>query len=175
MDLIQYLSRNNGANLDRIIPGLMKINDQYRFDASRFDMLSCTSDNFFYGIKILKPNTNLVGLQKIVDNSKWIKRFNGASLILIDARDYSLYKGVFSDASLSKDLTTKYYHIEGKEFFFSDNVVDYSALALREKSTIAAKVLTHPQVVSAVLRKFEKKNELLKPARVVYDVYSKVK
>jgi len=175
LDVIPYLSKNKGLSLSNIGLDLKLVDMMYRFDSNRFDILAYDysgPDTRIYGLKNLKVDVGLDGLQKIVDDAKWLERFNGHVIALIPASNKRLH-GVFDD--VPELITTKYYLSQGKEYCFLDDISDYAVVRHEAAKETASKIITSPQVIDFFLKQFEKKSTAIKLARGLFNAYNRTK
>jgi len=172
-DVITYLKKSNG-NIRHIVPELEIINDSYRFDAKRFDILACKySESRIYGIMDLRTRPDFSGMQRIVKDAEWIQKYKGAVITLMPIDDSTLH-GIFDDEVRSGLVIQKYYAAEGKDYTFMDDWKDYESIHTSRIMDDASRVLINPQMVDLFLKQFEKQLPAIKFAREVYKIYSKI-
>jgi len=173
LDVIPYLSRNKGLYLSHIGLNLKLVDSMYRFDSNRFDILAYDYEyEKFCGIKDLRTDVALKGLQKIVEDAKWLGRFKGNALVLIPAADKRLY-GAFDD--MQELIITKYYVADGKDYRFMDDLKEYGELKREKTKDTASRIITSPQVIDFFLKQFEKKSPAIKFARAAFSAYTKTR
>lgn len=173
-DIIRYLSKQKGVNLDQMMPGIFPVNEQYRFDSNKFDILTYSFEHeSFYGIKLVKPGSSLSFFQKISMDTAWISQFDGRVLLLIPA-DYRAYDRTIFDTVCASLIQEKYYAPCVGGFTFMDNPEARNAVITRKGSDIAAKVFTNPQVINYVFRKVAGKSEIGKLVKLAYNVGTKL-
>src|SRR3989344_6934060 len=120
-ELFSYLTKLKARNLEKLLPGLTRVNEKFRFDSERYDILaSCHGE--FIGIKEIAPD--MQGLQKIIADAEWIKRFNGKSLVLVSEQRLPYAEMVKHD-----NIIIKYYKPEIKGYSFFDTPEDKIAEA----------------------------------------------
>jgi len=158
--LINYLNRQHGRNLERIIPGLSKVNEKHRFDEHRFDILALdTDEKIFYGIKDCYQN-GASQLAKIREDAEWFKRY-GTPLMLLPS-DQKEKQAFFPE------IKTMFYFFQDREYHFVDHVDEKSE---KDKYTeLALKMLTHPQTINYVLTRMSRKSEVFRALKTLYSV-----
>jgi len=174
LDIIPYLSKNKGLYLSNIGLDLRLVDPMYRFDLGKFDMLTYDyADTRIFGIKNLKVDIGLKGLQKIVDDAEWLNKYNGHVITLIPAANTKLHN-IFDD--VPELITTKYYIPSGKDYIFLDDLREYEEMRreqTKEKTREAASnFLTSPRMVDFVLKQFEKKSPAIKILRGAINAYT---
>jgi len=176
-DLMLYLSNHHGRNLEKLLPDLKLVADQYRFDMKKFDLLGCTySDEAFFGIKELRNELTENGLATLIEDAGWLKKFKGKPILLIPASKKE-YDAVFNSEGIAGMFLTRYYSVDENEFIFTERPPLMSEKILsagKDWSGIVGKMLTHPQVINYALSKAGKKSEVFKIAKLAYSVYRKV-
>lgn len=174
-DVITYLKRSKD-NIRHMMPGLEPINDSYRFDSRRFDILACSHpDSKIYGIKDIGLVCDAKELQKLVKDAEWIQRYQGSVIILIPAVNRRL-DDLFDDETSGYlgCMIKKYYINAGKGYVFMDTLEGYAVARRARIEDTASKILTSPKIIDQVLRQFEKRSPAIRLVREVYNAYLKM-
>jgi len=171
-ELLPYLLLHKGVRLENILPDIRILNDNYRFDSNRFDILAVhKTEDIFYGIKLL-TSANYKSLQKIVDDSNWFKQYNGTSIILIP-QDKKEYWNIFNEETSAGLIIPKYYYPTKSDYVFADDPRQKFQESINSSGDKVLKMIQHPQLIDGVLRTFEKKSPLIKFARIALNAYHK--
>jgi hypothetical protein len=176
----QNLQRYLKRHIKQVDENLEIIEDKYRFDERKFDLLAAEPKEDRatpVGIKIKIPPYNRQSvLRDVLKDYSWISRYDGKLILMNSSADREIYENLRREA---EQEAIRYYLFAQKNRGFFFTRIDDRYFSEETRQTTAEfpllDYLIHPKMIDFVLKKLSFQSDLLELARVVMAIHQEKK